>query len=92
MAISGMAFNPFIGRDQGWLEARLRETQDELGSGKSTISSSLGEASFGKIMTIGPMERLKLILAALNRLNPTAYPIDSVTAPTRTIATFTRFT
>lgn len=84
-----MAFNPFIGRDQAWLEARLQETQDELGSGKSTINASLSEASFGKIMTIGPMERMKMILAALNRLNPTLYPIDQISAPTRTIATFT---
>lgn len=86
-----MPFNPFIGRDQAWLEARLVEAQDEMASGKSTISANLGEASFGRIMTVGPMERMKMILAALNLLNPTKYPIEQISAPTRTTATFTGF-
>ena len=83
-----MAFNPFIGRDQAWLELRLRETQDELATGKSTIGGGLGEATFSRIMTVGPTERLNLILRALNRLDPTAYPIDDITSPRRTVATY----
>lgn len=86
-----MAFNPFIGRDQRWLEERLRDAQDEIATGMSTISGGLGEAQFGRIMSVGPMERMKLILQALNKLNPTAYPIDDITAPTRTVAQFTGF-
>lgn len=83
-----MAFNPFIGRDQKWLEDRLREAQDELGSGMSAISGSLGEVSFGNVMTMGPMKRVELILAELNRIDPVAYPIDSVSVPTRTVMSY----
>lgn len=83
-----MAFNPFIGRDQKWLEDKLKEAQDELGSGMSAISGSLGEVSFGNVMTMGPMKRVELILAALNRIDPTSYPIDSVSVPTRTVMTY----
>jgi len=87
-AIYRMALNPFIGRDRAWLEERLRETQDELGSGMSATSGNLAEVSFGAIMTIGPMKRLEFLLAALNRIDPVTYPADATTVPTRTIATF----
>jgi len=86
-----MALNLFIGMSQAKLEAALRATQRELLTGKSTISANLGEASYSKIMTIGPMERLKMILAALNLLDPIMYPIDSVSVPTRTLGTFAGF-
>jgi hypothetical protein len=83
-----VAFNPFIGRDQAWLEERLRDTQDEIAGGMSTISGGLGEAQFGRIMTIGPTQRLTLLLQALNSLDPTTYPIDDITVPTRTVMTY----
>ena len=51
-----MPFNPFIGRDQTWLEAQLRSAQDELASGKSAISGQMGEVTFGNAMTIGPAQ------------------------------------
>lgn len=86
-----MALNLFIGMSQADLEAALKATQKELLTGKSTISANLGEASYSKIMTIGPMERLKMILGALNLLDPILYPIDSVSVPTRTLGTFAGF-
>lgn len=83
-----MARNRFIGWSQAELEAALKDAQVELATGKSTISANLGEASYSKIMTVGPDTRIGLIMAALNRLDPITYPIDSVSVPTRTIATF----
>lgn len=86
-----MAFNPFIGQTEQWLVEKLRETQEELAGGKSTIGGNMGEVGFSKIMTIGPMQRLQMILAALNLLNPTAYPIDSSSVPRSTVGTFSGF-
>ena len=83
-----MPFNPFIGQTQPWLEAQLRAAQEELATGKSAISGQLSEVSFGNAMTVGPAQRIKMILRELNRLDPTRYPIDEVSAPTRTVATF----
>lgn len=83
-----MPFNPFIGQTRTWLETQLRAAQEELATGKSVISGQLGEVSFGNAMTIGPAQRIKMILRELNRLDPTRYPIDEVSAPTHTVATF----
>ena len=83
-----MAFNPFIGRDQAWLETALRRTQDELASGMSAISGGIDGVQFGNIMTIGPTQRLTLLLQALNRLDPATYPVDSTIIPTRTVITY----
>lgn len=84
-----MPFNPFIGQTQPWLETQLRAAQEELSTGKSAISGQLGEVSFGNAMTIGPAQRIKMILRQLNRLDPTSYPIDEASMPTSTSATFT---
>lgn len=70
------------------MEERLQETQTELATGMSTISGGLGEASWGRIMTIGPMERMNLLLQALNKLDPATYPIDAITSPRRTVMTY----
>ena len=83
-----MAFNPFIGRDQAWLESALRKTQDELASGMSAISGGIEGVQFGNIMTIGPTQRLTLLLQALNKLDPDTYPIDDITISTRTVMTY----
>lgn len=83
-----MAFNPFIGRNKEWLLQKLAEAQDELAGGMSTISGGLGEANFGKIMTVGPAERIQLIMRALNLIDPVGFPIDATSAPRRTVATF----
>jgi hypothetical protein len=83
-----MPFNPFIGQTQPWLESQLRSAQEELATGKSAISGQLGEVSFGNAMTIGPAQRIKMILRQLNKLDPTGYPINEVSAPTTTTATF----
>ena len=86
-----MARNVFIGWSQAELESALKAAQMELATGKSTISANLGEASYSKIMTVGPDTRIGLITAALNRLDPIAYPIDDVSVPTRTLGTFAGF-
>ncbi len=83
-----MAFNAFIGLDQATLEQALLDTQKEILTGKSNIGGTLREVSYSKIMTIGPTQRLAMILRALNLLDPEAYPIYDVSIPTRTIATY----
>lgn len=83
-----MAQNPFIGRDRSWLEAKLREAQDELASGKSSISGGMADVSFGKIMTVGPQKRIDQLYWALNRIDPATYPIDQIASATRTTAIY----
>ena len=84
-----MPFNPFIGQPKSWLEDQLRAAQQELVTGKSAISGQLGEVSFGNAMTIGPAQRIKLILRHVILLDTTRYQMDDVTAPSSTIAIFT---
>ena len=84
-----MAWNPFIGKTQAWLETQLEAAQEELATGKTTISGGVGEVNYQKLLTIGPTQRIAMILAALNKIAPATYPIDDVTIPKRTAATFT---
>lgn len=83
-----MAFNMFIGRERAELEEALRAAQDELLNGRSTVSGSLAETSFQDAMTVGPAQRIKMIGEALNRIDPTSYPIGDTFIPTRTVATY----
>ena len=83
-----MAYNPFIGQDQAWLEKALKQAQDELATGKSSISGAIEGVSWSKIMTIGPTQRIAMILGILSRMDPVKYPAADVQLPTRTIMTY----
>lgn len=84
-----MAWNIFIGKSQAWLEEQLAAAQEELATGKTTIAGGVGEVNYQKLLTVGPTQRIAMILAALNKIAPATYPIDDVTIPKRTAATFT---
>jgi hypothetical protein len=83
-----MAINFFVGWSQQELEAELRAAQEDLAAGKSTISSQAGEVRSGAAVELSAQERIKLILRALNKVNPEEYPVADVTAITSTRAAF----
>ena len=78
----------FKGRSRAWLEAARDAAEEELSKGKTTISGGLGEVNYSAALTVGPTQRLKHLLYALNQIAPADYPIDDISVPTRTFATF----
>jgi len=79
-----MAFNPFIGRSQEWLEAALQEAQEDYQLGKTTSGVNAGDAGSSKVVQMLPIERIKAILKALYILDPDTYPATSINRVTRT--------
>jgi hypothetical protein len=73
-----MAFNPF----SGWTEAELltakRAVQDEMMAGGQITGGGSGGTSFTKAPQYSAMTRYNWILAALNALNPTTYPLANM--------------
>lgn len=74
-----MAFNPFIGKSQDWLETELAKAQDDLAAGKSTISANSGDIGVRNQLDFSLRERIRLILQALSILDSTSYPPASIT-------------
>jgi hypothetical protein len=83
-----MAINYFINWSREDLERELRLAQEDLSAGKSTTRAGAGDASVENRVEKSVEERIKLLLKALNAIDPTAYPIDSISAITRTKAAF----
>ena len=83
-----MAINYFIGWTQSELEEELAAAQEDLAAGKATIMAQAGEARSGRAVEESAVNRIKMLLRALNAVNPTAYPADQVTAMTSTRAAF----
>lgn len=83
-----MAFNAFIGWTREDLETELRAAQEDLASGKVGTKTTAGDVSSESRTEASAIERVKLLLRALNRIDPDAYPIDQITAIDRTRATF----
>ena len=84
-----MAINYFIGWSQQDLEEALREAQEDLAQGKSTIAAQGGDSRIGSQVDLSAQERIKMILKALNLLDPDTYPIASVSSINTTRACFT---
>jgi hypothetical protein len=84
-----MAFNPFIGRDQEWLEAELRLAQDDFAKGKTMTSVNAGDTGNTKQVQMSPQERIGFLLKALAILDPETYPPESVIRNTITRVAFT---
>jgi len=78
-----MAYNPFIGWSQDDLETALRAAQTDLAAGKSTSGAGDGTVMVKNSIDIRPAERVRLILLALNKLVPSAYPIEDITPITQ---------
>jgi len=83
-----VAIDYFIGWNQQDLETELRAAQEDLASGKATIAARGGDSSVGSQVDMSAQERIKLILKALNAIDPDTYPIASITAITRSRACF----
>jgi hypothetical protein len=83
-----MAINYFIGWNQQDLEGELRVAQEDLAAGKATIMAQAGEARSGSQMEETAQNRIKMILRALNKLDPENYPVDQITAITSTRVCF----
>ena len=83
-----MAFNPFLGQSQAQLETALAYAQADLASGKAT-TEVMSAGSGGRMQVdTSLIERIRLILSALNKLDPTTYPADQVAMATQTRASF----
>jgi|GEM_PF-1344828 len=83
-----MAYRPFIGRTQAWLEAELAKAQEDLASGKTTTGWGAGDRNASKKSEASAAKRIQLLRFELYHLNPTAYPKASVQRVTRTKAVF----
>ena len=85
-----MAFNPFVGKSQTWLETELEKAQSDLASGASTISGGEGTVQFGKMLHQSPQVRIEQLLRALYALDPDTYPLSSITRATRSVGVISR--
>lgn len=83
-----MAINYFIGWSQKDLEAELRSAQEDLAAGSSTIQAGAGDATQQSRVEKSIEERIRMILASLNKLDPDRYPLGQITALTQTRAGF----
>lgn len=83
-----MAFRYFVGQSQEWLEARLREVNEELASDKTVIGWSEGGSSASKLKgNSSPMQRRNMLLHDLNILDSETYPLDQI-APRTSVGVF----
>ena len=81
-----MAFNPYIGRTQAWLEAELAKAQQELANGVQIHTSGSGDVSASGSIQRSAETRISQLLLALNRLDPVTYPAEDIFRPTRSVA------
>lgn len=83
-----MAINYFVGWSQKDLEAELRAAQEDLAAGKSLIASRAGDVGTNSQIAESAQNRIKMLLAALNKIDPTNYPVADITAITSSRACF----
>tara|TARA_S200002703_G_scaffold117643_3_gene103314 strand:- start:4405 stop:4659 length:255 start_codon:yes stop_codon:yes gene_type:complete len=80
--------NPFIGKNQSWLETELAHCQDELSSGKVRIEVDSDGVAV-KHQSMGSIEyRIELILRRLHTIDPVTYPASDTLRINRTSARF----
>lgn len=82
--------NPFIGMDQPTLEAALTAAQADLAAGKTVIEAEVPGIRSRNQLDLSPIERIRLILKALNILDPITYPIDQISPSNITRAVFSQ--
>lgn len=82
--------NPFIGWSQADLEVELRRAQEDLAAGKQIIENRSGDVGKREQIESSAMSRIRLILRALNALDPNTYPPSMISPANRTKATFDR--
>lgn len=79
-----MPFNPFIGKSRVWLEAELATLQDDLVSGRTTISAGAGDVTSQDRLEVNIYQRIEQVLYALYLIDPVAYPRETITRTRRT--------
>jgi hypothetical protein len=85
-----MAINYFKGWSREQLEAALKDAQEDLAAGKSTVSAGAGDANSSSKIDKSAEERIKMLLRALHDEAPEDYPLEEVTATNETRIAFTR--
>jgi hypothetical protein len=85
-----MALNPFIGWNQQDLEAELRRAQEDLAAGKTITQNRSGDVGKVEQVEASALTRIRQLLIALNKLDPTTYPADQISPVNRTKVTFDR--
>lgn len=83
-----MAFNAFIGWSRQDLETELRRAQEDHAAGKTIVSSNSGDVGKTEALSSSPVQRIRQLLIALNRLAPDDYPFADVSPTNRTRAVF----
>ena len=83
-----MAFNPFLGRSQTLLESDLAKCQADLAAGKTVIRADVPGISVYSQIEITITERIRQILVALNKVDPTTYPLDQISPASTTRVIF----
>lgn len=83
-----MAYDPFIGRSQAWLEDQLKLAQNDLAFGKTVTSVTAGDVSNGKQVQATAEKRIAILLAALRLRDPEKYPSVDVIRPTEALVSF----
>jgi hypothetical protein len=83
-----VSWNPFIGWSQADLEAELVKAQTDFAQGKTTVGASDSNVMVKNAVDTKPGERIRLILYALHKIAPSAYPIGDVTPTTQTRVVF----
>lgn len=83
-----MAFNPFIGQTQEQLESALQKAQADLLAGKTVTRADVPGISVYNQLEQTITERIRLILVALNKLDPTTYPADQIAQASTTRVIF----
>lgn len=81
-----MAFNAYLGKSQQWLESQLALAQADLAAGKTVTRANSDVIGVQNELGLSTTERIRLLLAALNKLDPETYPADQVSPATQTRA------
>jgi len=82
----------FPGKDVLWLEEKLNAALEESADGTVLTSWGEGDTSAGHQLVNSPDERIRRLSNDLSILDPGTYPIEEVTAVTRTKPNFSNVT
>ena len=83
-----MATDYFLGWTEAELADELKMAQKELALGGPQPSLAFGGGSASTQIQLSVTERIRLLMLALYRLNPTDYPLTSVRGDATTRITF----
>lgn len=83
-----MAFDPFLGKDLAWCQARISLLQDELAEAKRIISTGAGDTSAALVLYGTIESTLESLYAKAREFDPVTYSLDKTVIIDRTKATF----